>query len=104
MTTSKNKKIIKESRHTTNSDKKLAKEFSETQLMTKAKTKIAKEMSTVLRFVYLFTIISSFTLTLLVGFKIGGFTLDPITYVVSIASSLTFTGITTFIVKLLNKS
>ena len=101
MTSSKNKKI-KESQ-STQSNKKLASTFSPIQHITKTKTKIAKDMSKVLQFVYLFSIISSFTLTLFVGFEFGGFTLDPITYIVSIASSLTFTGITTFIVKLLNK-
>ena len=103
MTTSKTKKVIRENRSSTKPNKKLEKNFSKPQHMTEARTKIAKDMIKVLRFVYLFAIVSSFVLTLLVWFKIQGFTLDPITYVVSISSSLTFTGITTFIVKLLSK-
>lgn len=65
------------------------------------KSNIATDMSNMLRIIYIFNMVSTFTITLLVGFKFYGFTLDPITYIVSVVSFLTFTGITTFITKLL---
>ncbi len=78
------KKISEDFGKKAKSESTLEKKYDDEQRqVNKAKRKIATQMSDTLQIVYIFNMVTSFIITLLLGFNLLGFKLDPVTYMIS---------------------